>query len=81
MNDVYTLIRKTPDILIPSDRAIPKALTHGQTIYEADPKSGPGRAFAQLAALYSAAASAEEGAGVDTDAQRGRRRLLMRRGR
>jgi pilus assembly protein CpaE len=80
-SDVSTLIKKSPDILIPSDRAIPRALTNGQTIYESDPKSGAGRAFAQLAATYLAASSPDEGANLDADQLRGPRRLLTRRGR
>ena len=51
-SDVYELLRKTPDVLVPSDRAIPRALTNGSTIYEADAKSGAGRAFAGLANRY-----------------------------
>jgi hypothetical protein len=66
--------------LIPSDRAIPRALTNGQTIYESDPMSGPGRAFAQLAAMYTTV-SMDEGANFDAGLQRVRRRLLMRKGK
>ena len=33
MSDVYSLLKKDPDILVPSDRAIPRALTVGETIY------------------------------------------------
>jgi pilus assembly protein CpaE len=80
MNDVFTLIKKSPDVLIPSDRAIPRALTNGQTIYESDPTSGPGRAFAQLAAMYTTV-SMDEGANFDAGLQRVRRRLLMRKGK
>ena len=52
MTDVYELLKKDPDILVPSDRAIPRALTVGETIYEADPKSGAGIAYDSLAQHY-----------------------------
>lgn len=81
MSDVFRMIKKMPDVLIPSDRAIPRALTSGLTIYEADPKSGPGRAFAQLASMYVADSMEDEGVEPDADPQRGRRRLLMKRGK
>ena len=45
MTDVYEPAKKDPDVLVPSDRAIPRALTVGETIYEADPKSGAGIAL------------------------------------
>jgi pilus assembly protein CpaE len=49
MKDVYALLRRGPDVLVPSDRSIPRALTSGLTIYEADRNSGAGQAFAALA--------------------------------
>ena len=83
MSDVYSLLKKDPDILVPSDRAIPRALTVGETIYEADPKSGAGRAYESLAQHYLKLARADEpAAGFDTteleDAGPRRRRLLRR---
>ena len=54
MKDVYALLRRGPDVLVPSDRSIPRALTSGLTIYEADRNSGAGQAFAALAKRYSA---------------------------
>jgi pilus assembly protein CpaE len=61
MTDVYNLLRKSPDVLVPSDRSIPRALTSGETIFEAQPKSGAGRAFASLAELYLALVAADVG--------------------
>jgi pilus assembly protein CpaE len=83
MSDVYSLLKKDPDILVPSDRAIPRALTVGETIYEADPKSGAGRAYESLAQHYLKLARVNEpAAGFDTaeleDAGPRRRRLLRR---
>jgi pilus assembly protein CpaE len=89
MNDVYALLRKGPDVLVPSDRSIPRALTTGMTIYEADPKSGAARAFGTLARRYSDLAgiasplehadSASTSSG-ESDPSSGRRLRLMRRG-
>ena len=83
MSDVYSLLKKDPDILVPSDRAIPRALTVGETIYEADPKSGAGRAYESLAQHYLKLARADgPAAGFDNaeleDAGPRRRRLLRR---
>jgi pilus assembly protein CpaE len=47
--DVERLLGRLPDILVPSDVAIPKAITHGRPIVEAEPRSGAARAFMQLA--------------------------------
>jgi pilus assembly protein CpaE len=88
MSDVYSLLKKDPDVLVPSDRAIPRALTVGETIYEADPKSGAGRAYEALAQHYLNLARADElAAGFETpelaDTGQGgvlRRRRLLRRG-
>lgn len=84
MSDVYSLLKKDPDILVPSDRSIPRALTVGETIFEADPKSGPGRAYETLAQYYLKLARADEpAAGFDTADSEGagsRRRRLLRRG-
>jgi pilus assembly protein CpaE len=84
MSDVYSLLKKDPDILVPSDRAIPRALTVGETIYEADPKSGAGRAYEALAQHYLKLARTDEpAAGFDAAESEGagsRRRRLLRRG-
>jgi len=86
MADVYSLLKKDPDVLVPSDRAIPRALTVGETIYEADPKSGAGRAYEALAQHYlKLTRAAEPAAGFDTSelegaGPSGRRRRLLRKG-
>jgi pilus assembly protein CpaE len=84
MSDVYSLLRKTPDVLVPSDRSIPRALTVGETIYEADPKSGAGRAFLSLANRYldisrETLMGQDDHGGVDAPGVP-RRRRLMRKG-
>lgn len=51
-SDVVRLLERRPDVLVPSDRAVPRALTSGVPIVAAEPRSGPARAFARLADLY-----------------------------
>jgi pilus assembly protein CpaE len=83
MSDVYNLLRKSPDILVPSDRSIPRALTSGSTIFEADPKSGAGRAFASLAQHYISLVAADAGQTAyrtDSGSTPAPRRRLLRRG-
>jgi hypothetical protein len=81
MTDVYTLLNKGPDVLVPSDRAIPRALTRGQTIVEADSKSGAGRAFARLTQIYTdLAATPAPDHPADATQPSARRRLSLRRG-
>lgn len=84
--DVQEVLGKTPDVLIPSDRAIPRAITEGRTIVEAEPKSGAARALASLADQYlerareaRLAAVASEGEATETSEQGQRRRTLLRR--
>lgn len=52
MADVEQLLGRRPDILVPSDRAIPRAVTEGRTIVEAEPRSGAAHAFTALAERY-----------------------------
>ena len=52
MADVEQLLERGPDILVPSDRAIPRAVTEGRTIVEAAPRSGAARAFTALGERY-----------------------------
>jgi pilus assembly protein CpaE len=89
MSDVQALLHRGPDVLVPSDRSIPRALTSGLTIFEAEPRSGAGRAYASLAKRYAdlvgvGVGPAEGDAATSTTAESepstGRRRRLMRRG-
>jgi pilus assembly protein CpaE len=52
MGDVERLLGRRPDVLVPSDRAIPTAITEGRTIVAAEPHSAAARAFASLAQRY-----------------------------
>jgi pilus assembly protein CpaE len=77
--DIEKLLGRRPDVLVPSDRSIPRAITEGQTIVAAEPRSGAARAFEALAQTYVEArngAAAQNGA---SDATR-RRGILLRKG-
>jgi pilus assembly protein CpaE len=52
MADVERLLGRRPDVLVPSDRAIPTAITEGRTIVAAEPQSAAARAFVSLAQTY-----------------------------
>lgn len=79
--DVEQLLGRAPDVLIPSDRAIPKAITAGRTIIEAEPKSGAARGFSDLAEEYLKEAEAARAAAASTTEQAGStgRRFALRR--
>jgi pilus assembly protein CpaE len=80
--DVEQLLGRAPDVLIPSDRAIPKAITDGLTIVEAEPKSGAARGFSALAEEYLKEAEAARAASAPTTEHAdstGRRFALRRR--
>jgi pilus assembly protein CpaE len=73
--DVVTIIGQPPDVLVPSDRGIARAVNQGEPIALLHRRSEAARAFSMLADLYVADdAVAENGA-------RGRRRRPFRRTR
>ena len=75
-SDVEHLLGRKPDVLVPSDRAIPRAITDGRTIVDAEPRSGAARAFAALADIYLQAQTA----GVPAEpVSKSRRRSLLRK--
>jgi pilus assembly protein CpaE len=71
-DDVLAIMGTKPDVLVPSDREIPRALNAGMPIFAAKPRSEAAEAFRKLASLVS------EGAVVEQPAS-GRRHRLMRR--
>jgi pilus assembly protein CpaE len=78
--DVEQILGRVPDVLVGSDRAIPRALTSGQPIVVAEPRSKAARSYAELAERYlvltgrrTGAASSGEPNGKD------RRRLSLRK--
>jgi pilus assembly protein CpaE len=80
MGDVERLLGRRPDVLIPSDRAIPRAITEGRTIVAAEPRSEAAQAFGLLAQTYL---EARNGAGPRSQSSkpgRRRRRALLKKG-
>jgi pilus assembly protein CpaE len=73
--DVEQLLGRKPDVLVPSDRAIPRAITAGQPIVVAEPKSNAARAFTALVRRY-ADSPPVEAAPVAAD-NGARRRMLV----
>jgi pilus assembly protein CpaE len=80
--EVSRVLGRDPDVLVPSDREIPRAVNEGVPITIARPSSEAAMAFRQLAGHFSANASAN-GAISHSPAEpaenRGRRRLFGRR--
>jgi pilus assembly protein CpaE len=77
--DAATILGQVPAVLVPSDRAIPRATTDGMPIVLADERSGPAQAFKQLAQLYLR--RSPHGGSVENSKSGRGRRLLMRKGR
>jgi pilus assembly protein CpaE len=76
-SDVERLLGRRPDVLVPSDRAIPRALTEGRTIVDAEPRSAATKAFMSLAEVCVATTSPAPTAQPETT---GRRLAILRRG-
>jgi pilus assembly protein CpaE len=81
--NVEELLGRAPDVLVDSERAIPRALTNGQPIVVADPRSKAARSYGLLAERYLATtARRTESAPVlaaQTSNSNGLRRLLLRK--
>jgi pilus assembly protein CpaE len=80
--DVETLLGRAPDLMVGSDRAIPRALTSGQPIVVAEPKSKAARSYVQLAerCLSATARRAEAMPAEAASISNGnRRRRLLRK--
>jgi pilus assembly protein CpaE len=75
--DVERLLGRRPDVLVPSDRAIPRAITVGEPIVVAEPRSAAAKAFGDLARRYL---EARTGATAAPENGNGRRRAFLRRG-
>jgi len=60
-DDVSAIVGRTPNVLVPSDREIPKTLTDGVPIVLANERSGAAGAFRELAELYVGASSMNGG--------------------
>jgi pilus assembly protein CpaE len=78
--DVEQLLGRKPDVLVPSDRAVPRGITDGQAIVTADPRSGAAQAFVALAAGYVNGKEAHNGTATEPAANR-LRTLLRKEGK
>ena len=80
-SDVEQLLGRAPDVLVGSDRAIPRALTSGEPIVVAQPRSKAALSYGLLAKRYLAATALEpETTGLEAGESSGGglRRLLLR---
>jgi pilus assembly protein CpaE len=79
-DDVAAILDREPDVLVPSQRDIPRTVTQGMPIVTALPKSTASRSFRSLAALYTTApaASAQTNGSAPVPGSR-RKGLLLRR--
>jgi pilus assembly protein CpaE len=73
--DVAAILGRTPDVLVPSDRDIPRSVTEGIPIVSSMPRSEAAKAYRQLAAHYATAAA---GVSANAAAKPSRRRMLRR---
>jgi pilus assembly protein CpaE len=53
-DDARKILGRDPDVLVPSDREIPRSVTQGEPIVLARERSGAARAFRALATVYTA---------------------------
>jgi pilus assembly protein CpaE len=53
--DAQAVLGRKPDILVPSDREIPRSVNEGEPIVASKPRTEAARAFQSLAAIYSGA--------------------------
>ena len=80
-SDVEELLGRAPDLLVGSDRAIPRALTNGQPIVVAEPRSKAARSYELLADRYLSATAPPAAAAPEfaASSSTGFRRLLLRK--
>jgi pilus assembly protein CpaE len=80
-SDVVAVLGREPDIYVPSDREIPRAVNEGVPIVLSRPDSEAAQAFGQLADLLIAGESEDEAAAtpMETEPAAPRRRLFGRR--
>jgi pilus assembly protein CpaE len=74
--DVKAILGRVPDVLVPSDRDIPRSVTEGIPIVSSLPRSEAAKAFRQLSTHYVAEPA---GAPVPTPKPSRRRKPLLRR--
>jgi pilus assembly protein CpaE len=62
--DVVTIVGRAPDIMVPSDRDIPRSVNEGRPIVLAKNRSEAAKAFRSLAGLYDGRAGAKRNGGL-----------------
>ncbi|HMI99078.1 MAG TPA: AAA family ATPase [Gaiellaceae bacterium] len=75
LGEAETILGRAPDILVPSDEEIPRALTEGLPIVLANERSPAARAYSSLADLYLEEQRPEPSSNGDSGRKRGRRLL------
>ena len=59
--DVSTIVGRTPDVFVPSDREIPRSINEGTPIVAVKPGSGAAKAFRDLADRYAKTSHGQAG--------------------
>jgi pilus assembly protein CpaE len=77
--DVVAVLGREPDVLVASDREIPRAVNEGIPIILARPQSEPASAFRGLASAFTGITSEVETADVNGDARRSGSLFRLRR--
>jgi pilus assembly protein CpaE len=77
-DDVLAILGRTPDVLVPNQRDIPRAITEGTPIVSAQPRSTAAKAFRKLAGMYAAEPASAPTAKL-VPAHEARRKSLLRR--
>jgi len=77
-DDVAAILERVPDVLVPSQRDIPRTVTQGTPIVSAQPKSTGARAFRSLADLYMSTPALSAETNGSSPAPARRRRALLR---
>ena len=77
--DVEQLLGRAPDVLVGSDRAIPRALTAGQPVVVAEPRSKAARSYGMLAERYLTLTGRQSNRASSAPEASERRRLSLRK--
>ena len=78
-HDVVAVLGREPDIFIPSDREIPRAVNEGVPITLSRPQSYAAASFHELAALFTDDAARDRAGRRRLDEQRAQRSLFRLR--
>jgi pilus assembly protein CpaE len=78
-DDVAAIIGRAPDILVPSDREIPRSVNEGTPVVASRERSDAAKAFRELAERYAKAPV--RGPAVPSAADTGEKRTLLARRR